>query len=148
MSIASSAAKAAFFDFWPDGGSYEANPPFDECSVANMFHHINAILSRAEEQARKHGDERSALPLLFITATPFVPSDSLCKPEERFVLQQVTLQANEHAYTLGMRHRKKDEEWRCPNHTQVCFIGNQAAAKAWPITPLKLQMLRRAWAPQ
>lgn len=139
-------SKGSFFDFWPDTGSYEANPPFDEGSVAAMFQHMNAILNRAEEQARQRGED-SALPLLFITATPFVPSDSLCKPDCRFLLRQITLKAGEHAFTLGMRHRKSDE-WRSTNDTIVCFIGNQAAANTWPITMDKLQLLREAWTPR
>ena len=138
-------SKGSFFDFWPDSGSYEANPPFDEGSVAATFSHVNAILRAAEEKARQQEDG-SALPLLFITATPFVPSDPLCKPEDRFVLDQMTLNANEHAYTLGMRHRKSDE-WVSSNDTIVCFVGNQAAAQAWPVTRRKLQLLRQAWAP-
>ncbi len=139
-------SRGSFFDFWPDTGSYEANPPFDGGSVAAMFQHINAILTSAEERARQDRGDGVALPLLFITTTPFVPSESLCKPEDRFVLEQITLTAYDHAYTLGMRHRKSGE-WRCTNDTVVCFVGNQAAAKAWPITKQKLQLLRQAWAP-
>jgi phosphorylated CTD-interacting factor 1 len=148
-------SKGSFFDFWPDTGAYEANPPFDEGSVAAMFHHINAILTSAEERERRRqettegggGGSSEALPLLFITVTPFVPSDALCRPDDRFVLSQpLTLKAHEHAYTMGMRHRKSDE-WTCPTDTVVCFIGNSAAAKAWPVTNRKLATLKAAWAP-
>ena len=93
------------------------------------------------------GGSSEALPLLFITVTPFVPSDALCRPDDRFVLSQpLTLKAHEHAYTMGMRHRKSDE-WTCPTDTVVCFIGNSAAAKAWPVTNRKLATLKAAWAP-
>ena len=132
-------SQGSFFDYWPDTGAFEANPPFDEGSVAQCFHHINAILKRAEDAA--DGD----LPLLFVTVTPFVPEHILTR---RFVLNTLKLAPNNHAYTLGFNHRKSHEgEW-CPNaETCVCFVGNSAAAAQWPVTKEKLALLQRKWEP-
>ena len=138
-------SQGSFFDFWPDTGAFEANPPFDEGSVAAMFQHINAVLLKAEENLR--GGEEEQLPLLFVTVTPFVPQDGQCRPEDRFILRQLTLPAKTHVYTMGMRHRKADE-WQCPSDTVVWFVGNQAAAKQWPVTEDNLRQLKAAWAPK
>ena len=137
-------SQGSFFDFWPDTGAFEANPPFDEGSVAAMFQHINAVLLKAEEDK---GRDEEQLPLLYVTVTPFVPQDGQCRPEDRFMLHQLRLPARTHVYTMGMRHRKADE-WQCPSETCVCFVGNRAAARQWAVTEDKLRQLQAAWAPK
>ena len=57
-------SKKSFFEFWPETGAYEVNPPFDHDSVARTFHHINEVMMAAETKARVDGQEE--LPLLFI----------------------------------------------------------------------------------
>eukprot|EP00658_Telonema_sp_P-2_P003512 TRINITY_DN11305_c0_g1_i2.p1 TRINITY_DN11305_c0_g1~~TRINITY_DN11305_c0_g1_i2.p1 ORF type:complete len:396 (+),score=97.71 TRINITY_DN11305_c0_g1_i2:134-1321(+) len=42
-------SRGSFFDYAPDFGSYECNPPFDQMSVLNTFTHILKLLRDSEE---------------------------------------------------------------------------------------------------
>jgi hypothetical protein len=38
----------SFFEFWPQRGSFQANPPFDRTFVGSMTAHMHKLLIRAE----------------------------------------------------------------------------------------------------
>ena len=138
----------SFFDFFPEHGAFEANPPFDKDSVHATFQHISRVLLLAHERQEQHrciGSEgMHELPLLFVVVTPFVPADVIA---DKFVLWQEELAAHSHSYTLGMRHRggSKNEQWTCTGNTALSFIGNRAASRKWPVTQSKLRKLRAAF---
>jgi hypothetical protein len=141
----------SFFDFIPQHGAFEANPPFDTDSVIATFQHIQRVLQLAQESQERHrriGSTEVAddgLPLLFVVVTPFVP-DAVVSDE--FLIWQEKLAAHEHSYTLGMKHRggsKGAELWECTGVTVLSFIGNRAAKVKWPVTAAKVKKLRAAF---
>ena len=138
----------SFFDFFPEHGAHEANPPFDVDSVNATFQHIQRVMVAARdrwEQQRigTHVVHETAA-LLFFVVSPFVPPAVV---SDEFVIRQVELAAAEHSYTLGMKHRggAKDQLWQSSGKTVLSFIGNAAATVKWPITDAKLAMLRVAF---
>jgi phosphorylated CTD-interacting factor 1 len=134
----------SFYDWFPDGGAFEANPPFDSDSVAACFQHVNAVMRRAAEAAAA-AVPAAARPLLFVIVTPFAPAGVV---DPQFELGTLVLQPMQHGFKLGFQHRggiKSRELWKNPRKTVVTFVGNEAAAAEWPVTEERKGRLRTAF---
>lgn len=130
-------SKSSFFEFWPETGSYEVNPPFDKNSVEHTFQHIVAIMEKSESRDDQWVGDK--LPLLFIVITPFVTSAA-----DEFLLRKTELKANKHYFTKGFAHRKLSKHIQ-DRPTSISFIGNDAAAATWSICDKTVKKLEDAF---
>eukprot|EP01043_Picozoa_sp_COSAG02_P020114 COSAG02_NODE_985_length_15457_cov_108.738247_2_plen_467_part_00 len=135
-------SKSSFFDFWPETGAYEVNPPFDKNSVEHTFHHIVEIMEKAKSRNGQWEDEE--LPLLFIVITPFVTSVA-----DEFLLRKTKLRANKHYFTKGFAHAKGFVTKHIQDRpTSISFIGNDAAASTWSFDDKAVKKLEDAFSVQ
>ena len=130
-------SKKSFFEFWPETGAYEVNPPFDRDSVARTFHHINEIMVSAESKAKADGQEE--LPLLFIVISPFTTDTA-----DDFLLRSAKLRAHEHYFTKGFQHRKTERHVQGMS-TTITFIGNDDADRTWAICDATVRKFQAAF---
>ena len=127
-------SQKSFFEFWPESGAYEVNPPFDRNSVERTFHHINQVMQAAEEEGM---DDK--LPLLFIVITPFTTDTA-----DDFLLCETKLRPNAHYFTKGFQHRKTQKHIQ-DRSTTICFFGNDEAESTWSICDSSVKKLEEAF---
>ena len=110
------------FEYFPDQGSFQANPPFTDAVVHRMFNHLSTLLARSKK------------PLSFVCVVPnrfaaFVSTHV----QTEFVSSVQVLRHREHYYMQGNRNvdsRLKKVKATCD--TAVYVLQNSAGAKQWP----------------
>lgn len=131
----------SFYDFWPEEGSYQANPPFEPAVVATMAGHIDQLLHRAEECQK---------PLSFVVVIPSWPDEASWRSLQTspFCTANVHLPQRLHGFCEGGQHYRASR-YRRSNHDSTVFILQTAAGKrAWPPTAQKLRRLEGAFRPK
>ena len=131
----------SFFEFSPTRGSFEANPPFEPAIVASMLERMNALLARAN---------RNDEPLQFIIVLPLWRGkphwDAIeASPYCQSVLE---LPQNEHGYTEGAQHLRKDRYRVSSSDSSVMFLQSRAATRCWSVSPSLIRALRDAFRPR
>ncbi|CAG9462958.1 unnamed protein product [Pedinophyceae sp. YPF-701] len=109
----------SFFDFRPDRGTFEANPPFEDSVIARAAAHIDALLSATSR------------PLLFVVTIPRWPARPGWKAvrASKFVLRHDVLPARAHGYTEGAQWARSSR-WRVATFdTSIFYVGNAAAGR-------------------
>ena len=131
-------SKGSFFDFYPEEGSFEVNPPFIEEILAATVARVLALLTRAEE-AKK--------PLSFILFTSawedtpgimWATKSSFCRKHSR-------MRKGKHSYKRGDQHLHKRPYMRAGADSFVFFLQTTQGAKKWGITDRKLRHFHQAW---
>jgi len=121
-------SRGSFFDFEPEEGSFQANPPFTEEMIDAMADHIDGLLAG------------SSLPLSFAV---FVPDwrdarglvKMLRSPSNRGTF---LLEAKKHVYVDGAQHAlSKETSFAAVHATRVILLQNDAGSQQWPLTPEK-----------
>ena len=120
-----------FQQFWPNEGSFEANPPFDQASVAACFDHIGALMRAASG------------PLSFVVVIPDMDMSgklrshySNVRPYQRHT---VVAKVGEHKYLYGLQHRRTGEHyssgyWEPEKASRIYFFQNDEGAQRWQAT--------------
>ena len=132
-------SKGSFFDFYPQEGSFECNPPFIDRIVGRMLTHIEGLLSRAEA---------SGLPLSF---TIIVKKDRDAKNwqrirSSRYKIFDMTLWQGEHGYCEGAAFARK-RVYRPALHDSSFFIlQTKPAAAKWSLTEDAWNEIKAAFA--
>jgi len=124
----------------PQGGSFEANPPFVESVMNRMAHHIEKILTSFAN--------RDDVPFSFSVIVPawtdceginVMTNSKFLRPQPKYVLR---LEKRKHNYRPGMQHRTTHEEQPSNVDTLVFFLQNNAGAKKWPVTAKMAETLK------
>jgi phosphorylated CTD-interacting factor 1 len=127
-------AVGTFQSFTPTEGSFEANPPFDQASVASCFRHIGSLLPRATG------------PLSFTVVIPAMDFSPKLKAAfdtiRPFLRKEVMVPSGKHVYLMGLQHRKtgagQDGEryWEPEKSSCLYFLQNDAAHAKWDPEPV------------
>ena len=130
-------ALGSFFDFHPTRGSYQANPPFVPTIISSMSAHMGQLLASPEAEA-----------LCFVVIVPAWEHSAgwqaLCAhPHLR---HHERIGQADHGYCEGRQHLRKTRFRIASFDTSVFFLQNDPGADAWPVTPEKIEDLRRAFA--
>lgn len=120
----------SFFDFFPERGSYEANPPFVDSVIYKMAQHMRILLEKASAA-------REALQ--FVVIIPAWPLSrgwkAIYKGCNPFMKRHVRIAQRDHGYTEGAQWSKSGSRFRISTcDTSVFFLQTEAAARQWPTT--------------
>jgi hypothetical protein len=130
-------SKGSFFDFEPEEGSYEANPPFVEVVMHKMAEHIDYLLSRSNK------------PLSFTVVVPKWndPASPMWQimASSPFLVEMIDIDKNRHKFCKGYQHSSGGQFWTAQHTTTVFFLQNIEGKKKWPVTRDFIQELRRIW---
>ncbi|XP_065840997.1 mRNA (2'-O-methyladenosine-N(6)-)-methyltransferase-like isoform X2 [Oscarella lobularis] len=130
-------SRGPFFQFYPVGGSFQINPPFEEEFMEAMVDHVEALLGS------------SRLPLSFIIFLPDwrdPPTSALTRLESsRYKRKQLLLPRGEHYYRVGFQHEVKPEDlhFRAYCGTLIFFLQNDAGFDKWGPTEDRVAMVAR-----
>lgn len=127
------------FEQLPDGGCFQANPPFASDFILQMCNRIEKVLS-----------DHSLPPFMFIV---FVPAwqesqgwQALSNASSLIHHLFLSQKDDVHYYCEGTQHRRLKGRYRVASFdTSVFFMQNQAGKKKWPITEEMLQQLKDAF---
>ena len=130
----------SFFNFKPQEGSYQCNPPFDEDLVRRTVEHITALIKAAD---------RSSRALSFVIITPHWPGrtswENLAGSPHVAHVQIVPLR--EHGFLEGAQHTKQTQYRIASCNTSVVFLQSRSGRKRYPITRTFLSALMFAFRP-
>ncbi|KAJ8608427.1 hypothetical protein CTAYLR_010331 [Chrysophaeum taylorii] len=132
-------SEGSFFDFDPGQGNFEINPPFSLADDA-VVKRLAALLTEAQERRQ---------PLSF-TLVHTEAHAKTCRAHEgfaKFIAAEMLLEREAHYYLEGDTfQRARPRAYLPPFRTAVVFASTDAARSKWPITPLLLRDIRRAFA--
>lgn len=131
----------SFFDSTPIRGSFELNPPFSADLYSKIVLHCEGLLLQAD---------RESSPLSFILvigATPAALALPVVKSLVRstFYRGSLIVPVESHVYVSGQQHLRGSTETFRACDTGVYFFQSEAANLQWPVTPEKIDALRRAF---
>jgi len=125
------------FDFEPESGSFECNPPFDEAIISKLAGHTERMLASRKD------------PLSFCVVVPkWTESQAWMRlAKSVYCTENVTLEAKEHAFVSGAQHARVDQLTASSAATSVIFLQNKAGKRQWPVTNDDILAIREAFAP-
>lgn len=123
----------SFFDFDPQEGSFEANPPFVPEVMDAMLERIEMLL----------GDD-SRGPLSFLVVVPaWGAGVATCRQMEnsRYSRANVRIDASSHGFCDGGQHLDSVRDRHRPSSwdTAVTLMQNEAGAAQWPVSVADLE---------
>ncbi|KAG1692796.1 hypothetical protein DVH05_024411 [Phytophthora capsici] len=127
----------SFFEFIPDSGSFEANPPFTEVSMQRMAEHIDFLLAR------------TAKALSFLVVVP--RWDDAASPmwtmmsESPFFVRRIDVPKHAHQYCKGYQHYLDSKFWVASHETCVFILQNEAGREKYRATDEFEKKLLRIW---
>lgn len=137
-------SSGSFFDFHPDEGSHEVNPPFVGAVAAAALRHIGGLLSR------------SAKPLSFVVFLPenMWRTDHGCvrKAREQVIAEGWLTKEVDTKGAAG--YGRGDSCFHPPSHerqfvpssdTNILFLQNDAGQKKWPVTEEAVDEMLKAF---
>lgn len=130
-----------FWDFHPEEGSYEANPPFDQQVVADMTAHMESLLTRASGRG---------LPLCFVVVIPSWPEQPCWRSLRGSAFQHGVLELAQadHGYCEGAQHYRQNRH-RVSNHDSTLFVlQTPQAQRLWPATAAVFRWISEAFQPR
>jgi len=123
----------SFYDFRPDMGSFQCNPPFDQQSLVSAFAHVYDLLSTADG------------PLSFFVCVPkidvnrsFLNFDpdvlKMLDGTSKFLKHRTILAPHTHGYLMGLQHRKSGDSthWISTKPSMLSWFQNEAGSHVWP----------------
>jgi len=130
-------SQGSFFDFQPEMGSFECNPPFDQQSIVATFTHIYDLLVATQN------------PLSFFVCIPKVDINSNLKSlmadtnevldmlmgSSPLLRHRVIIPRHQHAFLMGLQHRKTGDSrhWVSTKDSVLYWFQNNAGAAMWPV---------------
>ena len=120
-------SKGNFFNYKPDKGSFEVNPPFSEHIMIRMVNHIHYLLSN------------TTLPMSFIIFLPnWEDSEALIKLNlSEYNRKDFLVEANKHSY----RGSSREKEFKAVHDTHIYILQNDEGYKKWKPTKNKIEGL-------
>jgi len=131
-------SRGSFFDFRPQSGAFQANPPFSEEVMSAMADHMIELLTDTDE------------PLMFII---FIPdwrdpvTPALIKLEDSLYCRHSRLiEKGKHQYITGRQHiHSRDSMFYDAVHgTMVFVLQNKAAVRTWQVDEELMDKLNQA----
>lgn len=124
------------FDYEPEEGSFECNPPFDEEFISRLAGHLERLLAK-----------NSKKPLSFCVIVPKWLESRGWKRMAKSVYctSNTSLEAKEHAFISGAQHSRVDQMTASAAATSVIFLQNRAGERKWPVTADAIDMIRAAF---
>jgi len=124
----------SFFEFFPQSGTFESNPPFSEELMQVMVLHMESLISESNQRNEQNNATDT---LTFMIVVPnWMDAESLqwlCKsPHLTF---ETVLGANEHSYINGFQHSEPvhKRKYSAVHETHFFVLQNKQAAQQ-PIT--------------
>ncbi|KAL3666190.1 hypothetical protein V7S43_008978 [Phytophthora oleae] len=127
----------SFFEFTPDSGSFEANPPFTEVSMQRMAEHIDFLLARTTKA------------LSFLVVVP--RWDDAASPmwtmmsESPFFVRRIDVPKHAHQYCKGYQHYLDSKFWVASHETCVFILQNEAGKEKYCANDEFEKKLLRIW---
>ena len=146
-----------FLDFYPERGSYEANPVFVPETMSAMAEHVEGLLGAAAAGAPsrygKGGGKRGKPRALSFAV--IVPVWRECKFYSALMGstfrrgEPLMLPADEHVYVDGAQHSRPAAERERPSSydTAIFFLQTDEAAEKWPVGEQQRTCIRAAMRP-
>lgn len=131
-------SNGSFFDFEPETGSFECNPPFTEEVIQRMAQRIEYLL------------EKSKAPLSFVVFIPEwldPPTPGLVRMENsRFLRGQFNVERGNHKYVSGAQYVNESEQnfYDAVHNTRVFFLQNETGFIKWKPCEEKIKNLRES----
>mmetsp|Transcript_19935 Transcript_19935/g.35426 ORF Transcript_19935/g.35426 Transcript_19935/m.35426 type:complete len:473 (-) Transcript_19935:581-1999(-) len=119
-------SRGSFFAFEPNEGSFEANPPFVDETVALMAKHMFKLLKRSEKKG---------LSLRFIVIVPAKYTDTIqaeFSSNEGLYRGSLVLDNREHSYLPGAQQSKKRRAVASTCDTAIHVLATTPAAEECP----------------
>ena len=119
----------SFFDFdpTPEGGCFQANPPFISGFIEMMQERMDFLLKSTSKK-----------PLMFIVFIPAWKETSGWKAlnESQYLTRHLLLsqKSDPHFYCEGTQHRRRGRYRIATFDTSVFFLQNSTARDRWPVT--------------
>ena len=119
----------SFFDFdpAPEGGCFQANPPFISGFIEMMQERMDCLLKSTSKK-----------PLMFIVFIPAWKETSGWKAlnESHYLTRHLLLsqKSDPHFYCEGTQHRRRGRYRIATFDTSVFFLQNSTARDRWPVT--------------
>ena len=119
----------SFFDFdpTPEGGCFQANPPFISGFIEMMQERMDFLLKSTSKK-----------PLMFIVFIPAWKETSGWKAlnESQYLTRHLLLsqKSDPHFYCEGTQHRRRGRYRVATFDTSVFFLQNSTARDRWPVT--------------
>ena len=135
----------SFFDFnfeaLPNGGCFQANPPFTADFILAMYTRMEKILS----------NEATHSPYMFIVFIPawtYSTGWQAISSSKHLTKSLMLLQKDHpHYYCEGTQHRRLAGRYRIASFdTSVFFLQNHIAKERWPVTTEIIEELKLAFA--
>jgi Phosphorylated CTD interacting factor 1 WW domain len=125
----------SFFDFAPEYGFFQSNPPFISEVISSMASRMTELLTDSQQ------------PLGFLVIVPawtdtraWRELDSHPFKRYHFIVDQ-----RDHAFCEGAQHLRKSRQRVSTCDTSVFVLQNASAAKIWPVTKVLENHIRRAF---
>ena len=126
----------SFWDFKPNGGSFQANPPFVHHVMMAMVNKIQTLLSQQH------------IPFSFVVIVPvWLEEESyqiMC--QSPFTVQHWIIHKADHGFCDGAQHQRRDRYRVSPYDTAVLVLQNDAGRSEFPVPSTLEQELRQAFA--
>lgn len=131
-------SRGSFFEYHPEEGSFEVNPPFTEPLMAAAATHMEELLGAAAEAGR---------PLSFAV---FIPCwvDSACwrtMRGSRHLTRFFVVPKGRHSYIVGNQHVASRRYFPAAFDTGVFFLQTAAGMARWPPSDASARALRTAF---
>jgi len=125
----------SFFEFKPDQGAYEANPPFVPEVIDAMADHMEQLLGATKK------------PLMFVVIVPRWP-DKIGwgrLNSGRYLRHHLVIPQKDHGYTEGSQHTR-DTRYRIATFdTSVFFLQNKASVQANPVSEAAVAAIKEGF---
>jgi phosphorylated CTD-interacting factor 1 len=127
----------SFFNFFPEEGCYEANPPFVEVSMQKMAEHMDLLLFR------------SCKPLCFVVIVPKWCDDECTMwailSNSRFLVTRFDIPKRSHHFHYGYQHKLSKQFWMAGHVTTVFVLQNEQGKKRFPVKANFTKGLLEEW---
>ena len=130
----------SFFEFWPEEGAFECNPPFvEECMIQNI-QHVLQCLKKAEEAKKS---------LMFFIIVPAWKDD--CESyrlttENDYKVLEIEMKKYEYFYRNGMAHQKDYTVMDVRSDSLMLVLQSSEAKKEHEIDGEKFEKeIRSKW---
>lgn len=116
-----------FLELFPNGGSFEANPPF----IPRVMHEMLAVIERLLS------GKSTVVPLSFTLVLPGWQEQGywarLTDKSNALVKARVLIAASDHGFVSGAQHQRKDRLMDSPFDSALFVLQNDAGATHFPV---------------
>ncbi|KAK8803262.1 hypothetical protein WA158_000956 [Blastocystis sp. Blastoise] len=138
-------SKGSFFDFYPEEGSFEANPPFVEECMLRCITHIKKLLNNTLK------------PLSFVLIVPnwkdfaclsyqlTIWKDLDRNEKNGFLVKEITVSSQNHVYRNGMGHQEQCKDMFAKADSILFVLQNEAGRVTYPWTDSIESEILQAW---